>query len=310
MRAGGYDVSRLRGAKGKTMRHLIAAALLSVMVCGPACGAKPTPPDPRSVGELTKAMGIGPTTLRLAAARALGQKGKQVVPLLIKTLGHKDWKMRRGATDALAQLGPAAAAAVGPLTKALADEDPWIRDGAACALGRIGPAAAPAAKAMVRALKGADDWIAESVMAALPSITKDKETLLAAALLVVEMPSSSYSAKRYAAGIVRRHGKGDKRVVGPIVKQLSHRGEGMWRGADNQLMDALGTTGAAARPAVGALTKLLGHRHKDVRAKAAETLGKIGKAAAAAVPALKAQAADDKDPAARTAAAKALTLIE
>lgn len=299
------------GAKGKTMRHRVAAVLFGVMVCGSASGAKePAPQDPRSVEELTGAMGRGATTLRLAAAKALGRKGKQVVPLLIRTLGHKDWRMRRGATDALAELGPDAKDAVGALIKALKDGEPWIRDGAACALGRIGPAAEPAARAMVEVLQGADDWIAESVMAALPSITKDREILLAAALRVVAMPSSSYSAKRYAAGTLGRHGKGDKRVVEAIVKQLENRGEGMWRGADNQLMDVLGTTGAAAGPGVDALTKLLGHRHKDVRAKAAETLGKIGNVARKAAAALKAQAAGDTDPAARAAAAKALTLIK
>jgi len=277
------------------MRHLTIAILLVIIAAAPACAAKKAPPaDSRSEAELMKAMGAGPAALRLRAAKALGQKGKHIVPALIKALNHKDWQMRRSAADALAELGPDAKDALKPLIKALKDKDPWVRDGAAFALGKMGAAAEPAAKTLVETMKGADDWICETVIASIGSVTKDKDTLLDAAIVVMGQPSSSYSAKRYASGLLKKHGKGEKRVIPAIVSQLANVGEGMWRGVDNEMMALLGTFGPDAAPAVGALTKLLAHRQPDLRTSAAKTLGLIGKPARPAAGALKDLAANDE----------------
>ena len=293
------------------MRHVTIAMLLVVLVAVPAAAAKKPPPaDTRSEAELIKAMGTGPATLRLRAAKALGRKGKHVVGKLIKALKHKDWKMRRSAADALAELGPDAAGALKGLIEALKDKDPWVRDGAAFALGKMGAAAKPAAKALVETMKGADDWICETVIASIGSVTKDKDILLDAAIVVMGQPSSSYIAKRYAGGLLRKHGKGEKRVIPAIVSQLANVGEGMWRGVDNEMMTLLGTFGPDAAPAVGALTRLLAHRQPDLRTSAAKTLGLIGRPAKPAISALKDLAANDEKEGVRAAAAAALKLIQ
>ena len=63
----------------------------------------------------------------------------------MKSLSHREWKIREHAADELAELGPKAAAAVPALARLLADPHKPVRIAACMALNRIGPAAYPAA---------------------------------------------------------------------------------------------------------------------------------------------------------------------
>lgn len=56
--------------------------------------------------------------------------------------------MRRGAANALAEIGPEAKEAVGALIKTLGDADADVRSNAANALARIGPRAKEAIQAL------------------------------------------------------------------------------------------------------------------------------------------------------------------
>ena len=95
---------------------------------------------------------------RISAAErlaAIGSKAEGAVPALIQALASRDRvfspgdDLRSKAAEALARIGPAAAA---PLVKALKDEDVLIRAGAGDALGRIGSGAASAVPALIEAL--------------------------------------------------------------------------------------------------------------------------------------------------------------
>ena len=107
--------------------------------------------DPRTVPVLVAAMAGEIPYHRLQAAKALGAKGTDALPAVLKALRDRDWKVRRGATDALAAMGADANSAVPQLAAALKDRDAWVRAGAAAALGKMGPLPADAAKALAKA---------------------------------------------------------------------------------------------------------------------------------------------------------------
>lgn len=74
-------------------------------------------------------------------------------PLLIKVLGDPDRPDRAQAAEALAALGPRAAAAVPQLAQALSDPDLNVAQEAYYALEALGPAAAPAAPELVKLIE-------------------------------------------------------------------------------------------------------------------------------------------------------------
>ena len=297
-------------------RKTVVGLLIASVLCAGAGAAekrkKPTE-DTRTVGELVKALGDEIPARRMAAAKALGEKAKDdktVAPALIAALKDKDWRVRRGATDALAEMGPDAKGAVGALVAALKDKDMWVRDGAAVALGKMGPAAESAAKPLVEAIRDGDVWVRESAIASLRSITKDEEVLLAAALIVVRTPSTGFSAKRHAMGMVARYGKGRKDAIGAMIRMLENPGEGMWRGCLWQAIDLLGEAGPAARDAVPVLIAGLKAGRKEHRMKSAAALGKIASSGRPVTAALEAVAKGDKEEQVRAAAGEALKQIE
>jgi HEAT repeat protein len=77
---------------------------------------------------------------------------------------------RRAAARELAEIGPAAQAAVPYLVEALQDEDSAVKSSAAQALGEIGPAAEPAVPSLSKALKDADPGVRASAKDALARI--------------------------------------------------------------------------------------------------------------------------------------------
>jgi outer membrane protein assembly factor BamB len=90
------------------------------------------------------------------AARALGALGSRATPsvsALVKTLSHEDGYVRVYAAEALASIGPNAAAAIDDLARAVVtDPLPGVRWAACEALGSIGPAAQRAVPQLIQAL--------------------------------------------------------------------------------------------------------------------------------------------------------------
>ena len=291
------------------MTRTILAAAIAIGAAAPWARAAPPPPGPAPPGRGGRGAAAGDELpdRRLDAAKALASKGPDIVPTLIQALGHEDWKVRRSATDALAELKADAKPAVAALITALKDKDAWVRDGAAKALGRIGPDAAPAARPLVELLKDKDDWIRESAMVALPAVTKDEALLVQGAINAVMVPDTGWSVRRHAMGILRRHAKGHKQAIPALVYMLEHPGEGMWLSLTG-VAQTLAAAGAGDK-ATPILARLLQSDHKGMRRRAAEALGTLGQDAAPALPALRKVAGKDKDERTRAAAKKALEQI-
>jgi len=292
------------------MKGFVLAAALGVLASGGCARSldQRSAGDDRSVEELMRELGGEIPDHRLEAARALGRKGPEVVPRLIKALKDKDWKVRRGASDALAGLKADAKPAVPALIEALKDKEPWVRDGAATALGKIGPEAEAAARPLVEVLKDRELWLRESAIVALQAVTKDKELLLQGAINAVMFPDTGWSVRRHAVGVLHRHGKHHKPAIPALIYVLENPGEGMWQSIQRvaQLLAELG----AGDKAVPILVRMLKSDHQGTRRKAAEALGKLGKEAAPAIAALRDLAQKSKDKRIRAAAKQALEQIE
>ena len=292
------------------MRRMLTtglAAALAASACAFAAEGK-APADKRTTGELLKALSDEVPYERLRAAKALAASGREVLPALVKALKDKDWRVRRGATDALREMKRDANSAVGDLAKALTDSDAWVRDGAAAALGRMGPDAKSAARALAKAVTDDDVWVRETAIAALRSATKDKDILLPAAVAAMRVRHTSWRVRSYAVGILRQHGKGYKPAAAALVDMLEHPSEGMWD-CTQGAVDVLIALDAGDK-AVPVLVKMLRAQRIGERINAARSLGKIGAKARPAAGALKAVADKDADKRVRAAAAEALGKIE
>jgi HEAT repeat protein len=294
------------------MSRLSTVVILgAILYTSSACAPPPTAPTAgRSEKALPAAFAAELPDERLEAARAMAKKGPTVVPRLIEALKHRDWRVRRSATDALAELKADAKPAVPALTKVLKDRDPWVRAGAAFALGRIGPDAREAAPALAEAAVDEDLWVRKHALELLAGggVTDDKELLLKAAMGAMAIRESGWAAKRFAMDILNRYGKGYKPAIPALLRVLEAPPEGMWDGTPRvvELLDGMG----AGDKAVPHLIKLLDPKRRHVPRKAAEALAKLGRPAAPALPALRTLAKEGVDKGSREGAQKAIEQIE
>ena len=95
------------------------------------------------------------------------------MPALIKALKDDDCKMRRGAADAVGEIGPEARDAVPALINALKGDGYSVPLSAAHALGAIGPEAKEAIPALTEIAKSStDDSLGDVAKRALHNIQK------------------------------------------------------------------------------------------------------------------------------------------
>jgi HEAT repeat protein len=232
-------------------------------------------PDPailRPAMEAAMAKADAATSQRIIAAYA--SLGPKVVPLAIKALNDKDANRRARALMVLGRLGPDAAPAVPDLIAAFKSGDAKQRTEVLFVLGAIGPKAAPAV---------------EPVAAALAD--SDRDVMLTAG---------------YCLGKI---GPGAKSAVPALQKMLASDDKmakltGAWALLQIQPDDE-----AQGKKAVPLLAEALTHEREFVRIEAAMALGKLGKAAASALPALEAASGDHSE-AVRDAVAEAIQKIK
>ncbi|MFP4057057.1 MAG: HEAT repeat domain-containing protein [Candidatus Brocadiia bacterium] len=289
----------------------LALAAAAVLGCARAPTAGTPPAREPTVAELLGQMGHHLPTRRLEAARALAEKGPEVLPRLIEALDSPEWAVRRSATDALAAMGETAARAVPALIETLEDENAWVRQGAAVALGRMGEAAGPAAaEALAEAARDDDLWVRAAVMETLGrgGVTDRKEFILEAAIAVLRCHDTGWAARRFAVGALARHGKDYRPAVPALVYVLEHPSEGMWD-CTPRVVELLAGMGAGTK-AVAPLIDLLGAENATVRRRAMGMLGSLGEVAAPALPALEEIAANAKDQREREAARAAIQKIQ
>ena len=281
------------------MRRTWTAVVAGVLLVAPfGWGAPKAGPaeDKRSVAELLKAMATDITFERDAAARALGSRGKAVLPKLLDALSSRNPHLRRGATTALA--------------KALTDKEAWVRAGAAAALVKTGKLADEHVKALAAAAGDSDPWVREVVMSVIKGATDDKAVLLKAACDAISIPHSSWGICRHSMGIITAHGASNKALVVPtLLKLLADPPEGMWDGGTGAV--TLLVRMGEVEKTVAVLTRVLvNDTDNETARRAADRLAQIGPDAKAALPALRKRAETEKRDRTQKSLARAIAILE
>ncbi|MCX7427282.1 MAG: HEAT repeat domain-containing protein [Planctomycetia bacterium] len=202
------------------------------------------------VGSAFSAVGI-------RAASALGNMGKDAVPLLVPCLTDKRSAVRSNAACALYSIGSDAQGAVAPLIAQLKDSDWFVRQCAAEALGNIRSAAGQSIPALIETLKDENFNVRRTAASALGAIRPTTPT-----------------------------------AVEALIRALSDEDGDV----PHEAAEALAKLGDEAIPAISALTDLLKSRKayryghpvvfRPVAGTAARALGTLGHRAKAAMPAL------------------------
>jgi HEAT repeat protein len=249
-----------------------------------------------SLPLLVNALGDAEPAVRESAAQAIGQMGPDALPHLVQMLTHEDKYVRRNAVWALGKLGPLAKTTMPNLCTALRDTDPRTASGAAQALGNMGADAADAIQALTEAMRGTNIVLCRLAAKALSQIGREALPALIAHL-------------RHRDPFVRGEAALALGWIGPAAAS-----------AVPALMDALRPTRASAwriAPLPAAETpatpitppQVTPSADETSRSYAAQALGRIGPAAASAVPALT-QALTDTNEQVRQAAEQALRQIQ
>lgn len=216
---------------------------------------------------------------------------------VIKSLEHKDAKIRSKAAGLLGDVGPAARLGVPGLLKLLSDHDPLVRRVAGEALNKIGPPEAADVQLLVTTLEQGDPV---GKLYAADSFGKmGPEARIAVPTLLPLLKSDDASLRSAAARSLGRMGTEVKDQVVPALTQALNDSQPSVRGAAAEGLALL-----AARDAI-VLTNLLKQKDVEVRVQGALGLALLGKDAKGAVPDL-IEAAKSSDGALRKAAFEAL----
>jgi HEAT repeat protein len=227
----------------------------------------------------------------LALAR-VARGSNEVVHALMDAVADPNSSIRLSAIDALARIGPDAAAAIDPLIKELKDqsEDPIVRQHAAHALARIGPEQSEVTEALTGALDSGDPKVEGAVVSALVetkvATKQDENTVRTLHDLTSQLSAGSATTRRSAIEALGRLGPRAQAAVPSLVEVLSSKQEEAE--IRQEAAAAIGSIGPFARSAVAPLIELLKNEQEnpEARASAIEALGQIGPAAREALPAL------------------------
>lgn len=229
--------------------------------------------------------------VRVAAAQAVGQIGLPAVPALAKLLGHSDKYVRRNAAWGLGKLGPQAKSVLRELCRTLKDPDARTAAGAAQALGNMRAEATPAIPYLTEAMRGTNVVLCRLAAKALSEIGPP-----ALPELIAHLSHHDPFVQGEAAVAIGWMGPPAAEAVISLVAVLSTP-------AKTGLHQTPLPGGAKADPSAESATP-----EENARTYAAQALGRIGPAAAQALPAL-AQALHDPHPPVGTAAQLAIKQI-
>jgi HEAT repeat protein len=296
-----------------------AAVAPDAMVRRSAIGALRALKLPRdvSIPLMAKVLVSADPASATAALETLAEAGPAAIPFLTDAL--KQPAAAYWACLALADIGPAAKAAVGPLATVAQSADPEVRMQAIIALGAVGPAAKSALPVLISALQTDKSAAVRYAAAfAIRKIGSDDPAALSALRQAVENqnptlpldPTLQMIASWALACLEPSDKQNQQRAVQLLVSSLASTDPNVRRMAISGLADlkpppeiagpaftqlmqsidpkaipavieALGTLGSEFVPRIAARLK-----EKGLRLYAAEVLGRMGSQAAAAVPQL------------------------
>ena len=221
---------------------------------------------------LTEMLKDSPPEVVADSLRALAAVGQPAVPGMIRMLRYEE--VRPLVARVLAQLGPQAAEAVPALTAALAESPPETQREILFALGSIGPASQSAVPTIAHLLKNENPKVRYSAVYALGRI--GPAAAAAAPAVRANLASEDPFYQMTSAWVLVRIDP-----AGPEVAQLT----------------------------MPLLTMALEHDRAFVRVEAADALGRLGPAAASALPALQEAVAEDDNELVRQTATEAIAAI-
>jgi HEAT repeat protein len=288
----------LESLQGPKSRYWATLALAEI---GPKAA-----PATEPLAALAKA---GETEERLQAILALasiGEKAAAAAPVLVAALDSDDDTLRHAAAFALGSIR--CATADESLRRAAAGSDPFLASVASWALARIHPddakLVADAVGRLRKDLDGSSPFAHAGAASALsdlaPVLTSDLRGEIATELADALGDADPKTGIAAGAALVRLGAD----AVAALRPKL---GDAALRRA---AMDVLAAIGPAAKPALDDMITALADAEAEYRAEAALAIAAIGPDAAAAVPALRKNLADESAaPAVRYAAAFALGRI-
>lgn len=246
---------------------------------------------------LSAALGDGDAKVREAAAAAVGQLGPDAVPTLAGMLNHPDKYVRRNAVWGLGKLGPLARPVLSELCHALQDEDPRTASGAAQALGAMGADGADAVPALAEAMRGTNIVLCRLAAKALSQVGRP-----ALPTLVTHLKHHDPFVRGEAAVALGWMGPAAAPAVVQLVEVMRAKPAALPTPAGGVVPTGTPPTAVAPSPGEPPATE------DGCRASAAQALGRIGPAAASAVPFLQ-QALTDPCAAVRQAAELSLRQV-
>ncbi len=195
--------------------------------------------------------------VRIAAIGAAESIGAD--EFLAGRLSDHDLKVRANAREAVLRRG---AKAVPALVERLNDPNPGNRSNAAAVLAQMGPAAAAAIPALRRrAVEDDDESVLENAGEALGRVAREDAEVVLELLAMLEAPADSnrLAAIRAAARI------DDARAVPLLIRSLSHLNPKV----REEAAEALGEIGEESAPAIPRLIELFDDPNLSVRGEGA-----------------------------------------
>ncbi|HLY73080.1 MAG TPA: HEAT repeat domain-containing protein [Planctomycetota bacterium] len=202
----------------------------------------------------------------------IAPKSREIIPSIVKFLGHSVPRIRIAAADALGGIDPKVKEAVPGLTKALSDEDVGVRLAAARALFSIqGTEAQSAIPVLAQMLKDEDADNRREAASALGAFGGAGKTAIPA--LTPGLKDSDGGVRSAVAWAIARitGGQANQSAIEVMIAALKDK-------EPRARLDAarlLGEVGTDARSAIPALTTALEDENDDVRKTAQESLGKV-----------------------------------
>lgn len=323
VRAGGLEALAALGPGGRPLAKAVPPLLedpdpavrARAWLAAAACGTAPA----ALLGKLEAGLKDGDAGVRRAAVRAVASLGREAAPALprlvregltaddvalrretVKTLGSlgseagsvadalvavadtPDGELRREVVEALGRIGGTAKSALPKLLEMLGSDDARLRRAILEAVGRWGESAGPAADRVRQSLGDADPEVRGAAVTALAAVAAASETTVAA--LVAALEDGQSVVRHAAAAAAGQLGEGGRPAEGRLFEMLKTDED--WRSARDALR--------AIHPrSVPALLTALDHEDWTVREMAADSLARLGKAAAEALPSLEERVRDD-----------------